>query len=335
MAVWLRLGAGIIVPLWALAALVALCIGGTMVLRRWGWAVRLCVALGLFCLGHGAAEVRRLAMDVPVLSVPFRGTVEGRVVIVDRTRSRAPRVVLDQPTLEGLHRSATPKRLRLTLVDAGRLPEIGSRIAVTGVLGPPAGPAAPGAFDFSRQAYFRQIGAIGYARGDVTVVAEADGSTLRLARFRARIGAALRHRIGGEEGAVAAALVVGDRAEIAPETTEALRDSGLAHLLAISGLHIGLLSALTYWLVRFGLALLPTFASRVPIRKIAALAGFAAAAGYLALSGFSVATLRAFIMAGVAFGAILLDRLAVTARGLAAAGLVLLFRPESLFRAGF
>ena len=281
--------------------------------------------------------VRVALIDAPVLTDGFRGSVTGRVIAADRSRSDAPRVMLDHLSLAGVHQSAVPERVRITLVDASEAPEIGAVVSVDGILGPPSGPAAPGAFDFSRQAFFREIGAVGYARGAVTIVAPPDDTrALWLTRLRTQIAEALRKRIGGDEGAVAAALIVGDRSAISDETTEALRDSGLAHLLAISGLHIGLMSTLMFWLVRFGLALMPTFASRVAIRKIAAVAGLAAAGGYLALAGFGVATQRAFIMAAVAFTAILLDRPAVTARGLAAAAcLVLLLRPESLFEAGF
>ncbi len=335
--VWARIegGVGSVPALWAVSVLA---IGVLIALHRWR-DTALAVVIGMILLvaaGYGAASLRIALVDAPVLHDGFEGAVTGRIVALDRSRSDAPRVVLDRLTLAGVHPSAVPKTVRVTLVDARDAPEIGAVISVRASLGPPSGPAAPGGFDFSRRAFFLGIGAVGYARGGVRVVEAADSSALWLWRLRSEIADGLRQRIGEDRGAVAAALIVGDRSGISDETTEALRDSGLAHLLAISGLHIGLMSALSFWIVRAALALMPVFASRMPIRKIAAVAGLLAAAAYLALAGFGIATQRAFIMAAVAFGAILLDRPAVTARGLAAAAcLVLLFRPESLFQAGF
>lgn len=338
--VWFRLEFFLVIPPLLLGVISVCVLAVALISWRRGamFGAIGCIVLLLISLGYLAASVRIALVDAPRLEEGFRGIVSGRIVQVDRSRSNAPRVTLDRLRLAGVHPSAIPRRIRVTLVDTAEAPMIGSTISIEAVIGAPAGPAAPGAFDFSRQAYFRQIGGIGYARGTMRVEALAvlKDWRVRLARFRARIARSLRYQIGGEEGAVAAALIVGDRSEISDDATEALRDSGLAHLLAISGLHIGLMSALTFWLVRLFLALMPIFASRVAIRKIAAIAGLMAAGGYLALAGFGVATQRAFIMAAVAFAAILLDRPAVTARGLAAAAcLVLLFRPESLFEAGF
>ena len=338
--VWLRLEGDWV---FSAALLAPICVGFFgLALAFWRRGAMIgalvCIAVSLIGSGHWAASVRVAMIDAPRLDEGYRGIIGGRVVRADRSRSNAPRVILDDLILKGVHPSAVPLRVRVTLVDAKEAPRIGSKISIDAVSGGPSGPAAPGAFDFSRRAYFRQIGGVGYACGEIRLLSTEpprDWMT-RLTRLRSTISRVLRERIGGEEGAIAAALIVGDRSEISDEATEALRDSGLAHLLAISGLHIGLMSALTFWLVRFVLALMPSFASRVAIRKVAAVAGLMAAGGYLALAGFGVATQRAFIMAAVAFTAVLLDRPAVTARGLAAAAcLVLLYRPESLFEAGF
>jgi len=336
--VWFRLELIWSPPFWMMIA--GLFVGGFGYFRSHANGREFCTLVSaafiFVVLGVFAASLRIVIVDAPVLRDGFRGEVSGRVIAVDRSRSGAPRVTMDRLSLAGVHSSAIPERVRLTLIDVAETPKIGSVLSTDGILGPPSGPAAPGAFDFSRQAFFSQIGGVGYVRGDVELLEVTDDSSLWLQRLRSQISEALRERIGGEEGAVAAALIVGDRSNIPDTITEALRDSGLAHLLAISGLHIGLMSALTFWLVRFALALMPNFASRVPIRKIAAIAGLLAAGGYLGLAGFGVATQRAFIMSAVAFSAILLDRPAVTARGLAAAAcIVLLFRPESLFEAGF
>jgi len=287
--------------------------------------------------GFGAAEFRLHAVDAPVLEQAWRGDASGRVRVVDASASGSPRLTLDQVTMAGV--SPAPETVRVSLRKGRIVPRVGDRATVPAVLAAPRGPAEPGGFDFSRKAYFDRLGGIGYAVGDAEITTVDDASlpvALRIDRLRGEIAEALRTRIGGTEGAVAAALTVGDRSGIPAEAREALRDSGLAHLLAISGLHVGLLGGLVYWIVRLGLALPPRLAERCAIRKIAAVCALTAVTVYLVLSGASVATQRAFIMAAVALFAILFDRAAVTLRGLAvAAGIILLARPESLFEAGF
>ncbi len=285
--------------------------------------------------GLVAAEIRVRDVGAPVLNAPYRGTIEGRVIGADRSRSGAPRLLLDQIRIGG---PDIPERVRLTLISVDEAPEIGAHVSLNATLDAPPGPPEPGAFDFSMQAYFDRIGAVGYARGQPQITARPDNPpfALRVDRFRAKIATGVESRIGGAAGGVAAALMVGDRSAIPEETRQALRDSGLAHLLAISGLHVGLLSALVFWSVRLALALIPGLAERRPIRKYAAVAGLVGAGIYLILSGASVTTQRAFVMAAVAFCAILIDRAPITMRGLAAAAiLILLMRPESLFEAGF
>jgi len=130
--------------------------------------------------------------------------------------------------------------------------------------------------------------------------------------------------------------MVGDRSGMDRGAIDDLRRSNLSHLLAISGLHMGLLTGFIFALIRYGLALLPGVALRWPVKKIAAVAALLAGAAYLALSGGNVATERAFVMVSVMFGAVLLGRRAVTLRAVAvAATIVLALRPEVLTEPGF
>jgi len=140
----------------------------------------------------------------------------------------------------------------------------------------------------------------------------------------------------GRGGAIAAALVTGDRSSIDVETNEALRDSGLGHLLSVSGIHMGVVGGLVFAMLLWTLSLIPPIALRWPVKKIAAVGALSALAAYLIVSGSSVPALRAFVMACVAFGAILLDRPAISMRGLAlAAFVVVMIFPESVLEPGF
>ncbi|MGV6847237.1 MAG: ComEC/Rec2 family competence protein, partial [Marinibacterium sp.] len=175
----------------------------------------------------------------------------------------------------------------------------------------------------------------GYTRTPVVKAAPPDGG---LAVFRLRMAASrmLRDRLPGDTGGFAAAVTTGDRSGMTRDALDALRASNLAHLLAISGLHMGLLAGVVFAGLRLGLLLIPAFALRVPVRKIAAIGALAAAAAYLALSGGSIATERAFIMVAVALIALLVDRRALSLRAVAAAALIVLaLRPEALLSPGF
>ncbi len=217
------------------------------------------------------------------------------------------------------------------------MPEPGERVMTTGYLGPPPGPSSPGGFDFRRTAWFDRLGAVGYTRNPLLLAEPAeDGDGLWLSRLRRDMAGGIEARIGGEAGAFAAAVTTGDRSAMSLETTRRLRISNLAHLLAISGLHMGLLTGVVFAGSRIGFNLWPGLALRLPVKKLAALVALLAEVAYLALSGGSVSTLRAFVMAAVMYVAILIDRRAITLRGVAIAALIILvLRPEELLGPGF
>ena len=128
------------------------------------------------------------------------------------------------------------------------------------------------------------------------------------------------------------ALITGERGGIPERVNEAMRDSGLAHILSISGLHMAIMAGTVFWLVRAGLAFFPSIALRYPIRKGAAATAMVAALLYLGLSGAAVPTVRSWMMTSLVLLAVLLDRPALTMRNVALAALaILVVAPESLY----
>lgn len=290
--------------------------------------------------GMGLAGVRVHLVSAPVLTYRYYGAIEGRIVKIDRSASDALRLTLDKVILEGVEGAQTPARVRVSLHgQQGYIdPVPGLRVMLTGHLSPPPAPSEPGGFDFRRLAWFEKLGAVGYTRSPVLTRAPAiEGAAgLRIHRLRMQISGAVQDRLPGDAGGFASAILTGDRAGISQPRMEELRRSNLAHLLAISGLHMGLLTGFIFGLLRLLMALVPWVALRVPTRKLAALGALGAGAFYLALSGGNVATERAFIMVAVMFCAILLDRRAISLRSVAMAAIVILaLRPEALVQAGF
>ncbi|MEM9344909.1 MAG: ComEC/Rec2 family competence protein [Pseudomonadota bacterium] len=323
---------------WAVIALAAAVLLVAVV--RVGQRAPLLIALALSVAGFGVAAWRTHSVAEPVLSFRYYGPVDGRIVAMDRSASDRVRITLDQVVLSRVNPDRTPARVRVSLSGQQGFAtlEPGLRVILTAHLSPPGGPVEPGGFDFRRHAWFQGIGAVGYTRTPVLTAAPAeDGRAgLLIHRTRAAMSAHVQEALPGQVGAVAAAITSGDRSGLSAETLQSLRDSNLAHLLAISGLHMGLLTGLIYTAVRFGLALIPGLALRRPIHKYAAIPAALAGAVYLALSGGNVATERAFIMVCAMLLAVAFDRRALTLRSVAlAAMIVLILRPEALLGPGF
>lgn len=298
-------------------------------------------ALCTFWLGFLAADMRTSLVAAPVLErdIGFVG-VEGDVVWREPLDNGRIRIVLDGLEIERLTAEQTPRKIRVSLRGTEALPPVGARIGLVASLSPPGGPVAPGAYDFARVAWFQGIGAVGFGGGKVRIIAEPPN----IARFMSEGFAGLRAHIQdrahevlpARQAAIVSALLVGVRGGIADEDVDAMRDAGLAHILAISGLHLGLVVGLAFFFVRGGLATIEPIALRWPLKKIAAGVAILVGAFYLGLSGGSVSTARAFLMMSVVMVAVLLDRPPLSLRTVAfAACIILLLLPESLMHPSF
>ena len=328
-------------PHWVGPSCVALALAGLLWVCRRPEMRPILLCLLLVSGGFMAAGIRTMAVAAPILERAFGpATVSGRVIAVEDLAT-GPRVLLDRTHLSGIPADETPARVRLRL-HRGSEVAIGARIAVLARLDSPPEPSAPGAYDFRMQAWFAGIGGVGFALGKPRAL-EADASDglldkamTGLTALRRDIGARIRAVLPGDVGAVAVALIVGERSAIGPDTMEAIRLSGLAHLLSISGLHMGLVAGTIFFAIRALLALSETMALRHPIKKYAAIAAMLGASLYLALSGATVPTQRSYMMTMLVLTAVLLDREAISMRLVAwAAMIILCIAPESLLGPSF
>jgi competence protein ComEC len=307
-------------------------------LRHPGGFAALAWAVVLIATGFSLAGLRAHRVAAPVLDWRYYSPVEGRVVGLDRSASDAMRVTLDRVVLERVSPTRRPGRVRLSLHGPPADLKPGQRIMTTAHLSPPQGPLEPGGFDFRRHAWFQGLGAVGYTRTPVLTVAPPLDGVAGLGIFVLRMEASRRVRavLAGDVGGFAAAVTTGDRSDVGQAALDALRASNLAHLLAISGLHMGLLAGFVFALLRIVLSLFPALALRITVKKVAAFGAMTAAAVYLALSGGNVATERAFVMVAVVLLAVLVGRRAFSLRAVAMAALiVLVLRPEALLGPGF
>ena len=327
---------------WAAPAAAGLFTLAALLLRRNIAPALGLAALALFAAGVAAADWRTERVRAPVLASPIGPTeVSGRVVWVG-AGEELQRYLLDRVRIEGLTPAETPARVRLSVRSrsSGDPAPPGTRLTARASLRPPPTPVEPGAWDFARQAWFQQIGAVGFAYGAPAPLAapEGDGGGLSslLSSIRHRVSTRILAHTAPSAGPFAAALLTGDRSAIEDSTLGAMRDAGLAHLLAISGLHVGLVAGFIFFAARGLLALVEPVALRMPIKKWAAVAALVGAAAYLLLSGMSVPTQRAFVMVGLVLFAIMLDRASLSMRLIAwAALLVLAAAPESMLGPSF
>ncbi len=303
-------------------------------------AVRpLCLGLAIAGAGFLLAGVETRRVADPILGFRYYGPIEGRLVHIDQSASEAVRLTLDRVRLDRMEPARTPGRVRVSLHgDQPAAPFLpGEKLILTGHLSPPAGPAEPGGFDFRRFAWFAGLGAIGYTQTPVLVLSDAAGDWgLAVFDLRMRISAAIQSNLPGDPGAFAAALIIGDRSGMSAESQQVLRDSNLYHVVSISGLHMGMLTSFIFMIVRVGLSLWPAVALRLSVKKIAAVAALLVGAVYLAMSGGDVATERSYIMVAVMLTAILLDRQALSLRGLAIAAIIIMvMHPHAMMGPGF
>jgi len=348
---WLPIGLGLGIsvyfslpvepPLWLGLGLAAATLILGLAGRSRQAALMTLIGLGAVSLGFAAAQWRTALAAAPVLTERMGPTgVSGRVVLVENYPD-GDRITLDLLRITGLGPDRTPDMVRLGL--RGNQPHLspGDWIRVRGMLSPPSPPAAPGAFDFQRQSYFQRLGGVGFAMGRAELIAKApenglDGAWLIIERLRQHISDKVIAALPGSRGAVALSLMNGDRSAISLSLMEDVRDSGLAHLLSISGLHIGLVAGILFGVVRGGLALAPFIALRYPIKKWAAGVAVIGALAYSLVAGATVPTMRSFLMISIVMMAVMLDRRGISMRVVAwAAVVIMLIQPETMLGAGF
>ncbi|HZV17781.1 MAG TPA: ComEC/Rec2 family competence protein [Sphingobium sp.] len=293
------------------------------------------LAIGAVLAGAGCLLVwgKALLVGAPPLARPVVVMLDAQVRSVDPQAAR-DLVRLD---LAPIARPDLPKRVRVN-AEPAQVPAglaAGDHIAVRARLMPPAPAALPGGYDFARSAYFDGIGATGRALGAVKRTALAE-SSLGLSTLRQRLGAHVAGRLPGPEGGIAVAFATGDQGRIGAADAEAMRRSGLAHLLSISGVHVSALIGGVVFLVYRLLALSPALALRWPILLIAACAGAVAGVGYTLLTGAQVPTVRSCIAALLVMGGLALGREAISLRLVATGALlVMLFWPEAVIGPSF
>ncbi|WP_346344357.1 ComEC/Rec2 family competence protein [Gluconobacter wancherniae] len=309
-----------------------------------GWYRGWCrlVGFGLLVLGLGFALAALQTRRQPLMpALPTRAIIlTGRVLAIENLPPRqdddepARRLTLADVTFDTtLDAGMRPlKRFLHVRLKAGDplSPLPGSYVSVRALLKPPAPPALPGGRDMQRESWFSGNAGNGYALGYVTLEADA-AHTPFLEQLREAVARRIERVIPGQTGAIAATLLAGEGSGINRQTRKAFSASGLAHLLAVAGLHLGLVMAAVIVSIRAILVLSEKAALYWPCREISALAGLVAGGGYVLLTGAHLPSVRAFGMACIVTLALLTGRSTLSMRALSmVALLVLVVSPSSV-----
>ena len=341
-------------PAWTWLLLpTGLLLGAFILMRRRNINAYILNLLLLLLVAAGGMVVCKLRAEhvrAPVISTAQGNMFAFEAFVIDNVSNTdgAERLMLAPIRMRGIAPDHVPLRIRVslrpgTVAATGIRP--GDAISVFAILNPPPPPFIPGGFDFAQGAYFQGIGAVGFVPGKPRLIM-AQPTSLRLAfvlklnQLRWTLSQALVDTIepafGKAIGGFAAALVTGDQAWVPDQMVQSMRDSGLAHILSISGVHMAIVGGFVFFSLRLILASIPWLALRVPVKKVAAALGIVCVLAYLALSGSPAPAVRSAVVAVIAFTAMLLDRRALSLRALAIAALVVIaLTPEAVLQPGF
>lgn len=235
----------------------------------------------------------------------------------------------DLKEIPGLYRFSTlPQKERL---QDGMCVEMAAKIM------PLPQPAISGGFQLDRNLFFKGLSGSGYSLGRVIPMScdELPGAKSHWSQWvsslRQKILARIQSVLPPEEASVTAAIIAGEQGGIKRSLIQTYRDSGLAHFLSISGLHMSMLAGLMFFFIRLLVSFIPSLAAQYDSKKISALFAIIISFNYLLISGAAIPAQRAFIMTFIVLLGVLFSRRAISMQTISwAALLVLFFNPDAL-----
>ncbi len=296
-------------------------------------------AIFLLFFGIMISTVRTEYVYAPVLTQKFsnvfiKGMIEYVEIIGDGKKTR---FILKNPVIEGVEKKNSPNFIRMTVRGKHDF-KIGQAIYGFGFVAPPNPPLVAGGFDFQRYSFFKRIGGYGYFFGKPEIDWEEynqEGFKSYIYEIRDRVEKRIIE--SGYDGAsLFSVLMTGKKGSMNEDDIDAMRDSGLAHMLAISGMHVGMMSGIVFYFLRLFLAFIPYIALRFDIKKIAAIASILTAVSYMYFSGAAIPAQRAALMVSIVMLAVMLNRSPISMRLVAfCAVFILVISPESIVMASF
>ncbi|MCP5322652.1 MAG: ComEC/Rec2 family competence protein [Candidatus Paracaedibacteraceae bacterium] len=311
----------------------------TFLLRKSLWVY---LGVVIFCLGLGAGvaalKTQWIASNYTPLQSELAGKIKATINDIDVMEGQVRLLLKDVQVRDRVfHKVRVNFKHKKDQLDEKLMSKLrpGVRIKAYVRLFPIPAQETPLNYDFQFWSFFQEIEAVGFGgMASIHVVAEDKAGWFE--RVRYTIAQKIRQEKLGQKGEIAIALITGYRNGIASSIREEFAGSGIAHILAISGLHLSLIGGLMFLIFRRGLGFFAFIALHWPLKKIAAVLGLLCGFFYLKISGESIPTVRAFIMLGLIMLGIVLDKEPISLRSVAWAAVVILgFKPESIYSPSF
>lgn len=321
---------------WILYLIISL----TIIARLFCYNIFISFFLVLSCsltIGILSIDLRIKKVESPI--IPFDNKFTKVIAKIENITplDHGYRILLSNIHIKNLLKEQTPYKIRLTVKTPISNIKIGNIVKFSAILNKPMKPYLENSYDFAKDAYFKQIGAVGYSVSEFKVIGHKDSNIKnRLNNLRNNIQAAVNKAIGSYYGSIATALMLNEYSNIDKEVLKNLRATGLAHILSVSGMHLSLVAAIFFFSSRFIINLFEPIALRIHCKKIAAFISLLGSFSYLLISGMEVAAIRSFIMTSMIIIAIIIDRLSSPMRALAfAASIILIYSPENIIHPSF
>lgn len=291
-----------------------------------------CILVGIFSL-----QIRISNIDSPI--IPFQDKyikIWGNIDNITPLE-KGHRIILSNIFIPNLNKNDTPKKIRLSVRTKINNAKIGDRITLSAIVSKPMRPYMENSYNFARDAYFKQIGAVGYSVSPLKLIkTDIKSWQGKLNILRSNIQTRVNQHIGSYYGSIATALMLNEYNNIDKNVLKDLRATGLAHILSVSGMHLSLVAAIFFFSSRFMLNCSQPIALRLHCKKIAAFISLLGTFGYLLISGMEVAAIRSFIMSSMITIAIIIDRTSNPMRAVAfAASIILVISPENIVHPSF
>ena len=296
-------------------------------------------ALSIIVAGFTLIQVKTIWLNGPAYNIPEETSYyKGKVVSVDTNYQGRLRFVLsnltdyDNNTYHGLY--------RITQRNNNQKVALGECIEFVGRISPLPTEVIVGGYQFDRKGYFEGLKGSGFAESRWFKTQCNTKENLSLVSYignlRQKIVSRINNILPPDEASVASAIIAGERGGISQEQYEWYRNSGLAHFLSISGLHMSMLAGLMFFLIRFILAVISPIALRIDTKKVAAVFAIILSSFYLLISGYAIPAQRAYIMTFIVLLGVLTNRRAISLNTIAlAAFVVLCISPQVLVSASF
>lgn len=326
---------------WFILGLIELLLVAAYLWRHFPERLLAILALMIAALGFADIQLKTIYFSRHEI-IPYDRKIylTGRVSELGKNYRGNPRFVLED--IRDFDGNDLPGRYKISLTSKSSQPKNGECVELVATIAPPQHPTIVGGYQTDRKTFFENVNAVGYASSRALPI-DCPSELPFMAEFE-KAASDLRNRIvqkinavlPADEAGITAAIVAGERGGIRQKITENYRDSGLAHFLSISGLHMSMLAGLMFFLVRFLIALIPPLALRYDSKKAAAVFAIFISVVYLVISGAQIPSQRAFIMTFIVLLGVLFARQAISMRMIAwAALIVLVISPQALISASF